>query len=120
MGATSTELAELEARLARLTIDRLRLLLPILMFSLVVAWVTSESVGIPITLPVVVANVASLLFAAGLYAWVRLDRVPVRLTGAVAAATALIAPITTFTAQVESGVSGLSMIVMIEIAAGSL
>ena len=109
----------MDAFLRQTAAERARLWLPVVTAAVLVSLLVSEFVGVPIHAPVLFVNIAALATAVLLGLVLRTDRA-LRHGHLIAAATSLIAPLTTLVTQWDTGVSNLAMLVVIELGASSV
>ncbi len=110
---------ELDAQLAKIANDRLRVLVPLLLFAVTVALVISGPAGIPLGTPVFVVNAGVAIVLVITLVLLRANRVRGRHVHELAALVSILAPITTLATEAGTGVA-LAMVVMLEITASSL
>jgi signal transduction histidine kinase/CheY-like chemotaxis protein len=94
--------------------ERARLWLPVVSAALLASLVVSNSVGVPISAPVIATNAVVLALAAVLWLLLR-SELATRHAHLLAAATTLLAPTTTLVTQWDTGVANLAMLILIEL-----
>jgi signal transduction histidine kinase/CheY-like chemotaxis protein len=112
--------AQLHEYHARVVLDRLRAILPVVIGGLAVAAISSEAIGVPIHPAVVALNLVCIAIALALWLAIRGDRLPHAYAHAAAALTWLLAPTTTLAAQWSNGVPWLALLLMLELTAAAI
>ena len=111
---------EIERQLEQIAFDRLRIFLPIVIGGIVLSFLISTPIGIPLPAIVVVINAAMLTFAVAMYLMIRRRVIPSRFVHAVSALTWLLTPINTLASYMITDNATLVLPLMIELATAAL
>src|SRR5262245_21379085 len=111
---------EVEQKLEELAFDRLKIVLPIVIFAIVASLGISMPIGIPLPPAVLLINGAMLTFAAALYVSLRRKIIPARFVHTVTAVTWLLTPINTLSSYVMTDNATLALPMMLELATAAV
>ncbi len=107
---------DVERQLQLISLDRLRVFLPLVVVALLVALVGSAPFGVPVPTTVLVTNIGMMALGVGLYIALRAEKLPPALAHAIGAFVWLLAPVNPLSSYAMTGEETLVMPLMIELA----
>lgn len=108
--------ADVDAQLEEISLDRLRLFLPVVLVGIVAALLVSVPSGVPLPANVLALNTSMIVLGFALYVALRARKVPSHIAHAFGAFAWLLAPVNTLSSYAITGEATLSMPLMIELA----